>query len=188
MAPPQAWPRKSATSQAAKVAAAAQRRAEALTRQAYSTRLAKMLCCRRALALVLFVPALACRAPAERAEATLSTVEVTAKPDVGASLAADEVGAPLAQPTGIAGVLPDGFPRDVPLPEPSSLVDFTTRAVTLEVQLPESTARARYLARLAAAGFAAESDRLFRHGARRIAVDFAARSGATRITIEILTP
>lgn len=139
----------------------------------------------RALVALACLLALGCgrgaKGPGER---PLETVEVAAQPDAGASLAGDPVEAPRAD-AALAGALPRGFPREVPLPERASVVDFGERSVTLEVPSALGTARADYLGRLAAAGFAAGPDGEFARGERRIGVTFADAAGATRITIEI---
>lgn len=56
----------------------------------------------------------------------LATVEVTAAPDAAYSTADDRVER-RADPNALAGALPDGFPPDVPVYRPSSLVDFSPR-------------------------------------------------------------
>lgn len=116
----------------------------------------------------------------------LETVDVTAKPDAAATLEADGVARPRTDGERVAGVLPADFPREVPLPVPSSLVDFSPRSVTLEVQRARAAARESYLAQLRASGFRAGADGDWQKGERRIRVAFADASGATRITIEIL--
>lgn len=119
--------------------------------------------------------------------APLETVDVTDRPDARADLATDGVARPpAATEQGVAGALPADFPRDVPLPQPSSLVDFAARSVTLEVQQPQSVAREGYLARLRAAGFRVGADGVWQKGARRLRVGFANASGATRVTIELV--
>lgn len=135
--------------------------------------------------LGLLVAAACGRAPARTADAPLETVDVTAKPDAAATLDADRVEAPRADAAGFAGVLPPDFPRDVPLPEPSSLVDFGPKGITVEVQSPVARAKADYSARLRARGFAPAGDGSWTKGSRRLALAFADASGATRITIDV---
>ena len=125
------------------------------------------------------------RAPAERADKPLETIDVTEKPDAEATLETDKVAAPRADALGVAGALPADFPQDVPLPKPSSLVDFTPHGVTLEVQAGRAEAKAAYLALLKARGFAPAGADVWQKGARRIGVAFADAAGATRITVEI---
>jgi hypothetical protein len=145
---------------------------------------------RRALLLALpaLAAGLACAPkPGANPGATpaLDTVEVTAKPDAQASLAGDAVAAPRPEATGVAGVLPPDFPKDVPLPEPSSIVDFVPHGVTLEVQAPRAQAQSDYFARLRARHFASGAGGTWSDGKRTLRVAFADASGATRITIEI---
>jgi hypothetical protein len=129
----------------------------------------------------------ACGNPsAEKREKPLETVDVTDQPDASATLETDTVARPRTDGERVAGVLPADFPRDVPLPVPSSLVDFSPRSVTLEVQRARAAARDGYFAELRAAGFRALADDGWQKGARRLRVTFADASGATRITLEIL--
>ena len=62
--------------------------------------------------------------PAAEKPPELATVEVTAAPDAAYSIADDKVER-RANPNAMAGALPDGFPPDIPVYRPSSLVDFT---------------------------------------------------------------
>jgi len=134
--------------------------------------------------------ALACSPPPEKApsiERRLETVEVAAAPDAEASLEGDRLEPRVASGrAAIAGVLPEGFPSDVPLPRPSSLVDFGPRSVTLEVDGGREGVRSAYLEQLAAAGFVARDGGRWQRANRSLRVDFAARAGATRVTIEIV--
>jgi hypothetical protein len=120
----------------------------------------------------------------------LETVDVAPAIDAAASLEADVVERRLAAPAGgVAGVLPEGFPTDVPLPTPSSLVDFGPgprggESVTLEVASPPAAALAAYEARLRAAGFVDQGDGVWARGPRRVAVAVAPFSGVARLTLE----
>jgi len=124
----------------------------------------------------------------------LATVDVSAPIDAAASLAGDVVErrpAPAGSLPGVAGVLPDGFPRDLPLPTPSSLVDFDTGPhggvrLALDVQAAPAAALAAYEARLRAAGFAPSQGGLWTRGARRIAVGVTPFSGAARVSVELV--
>jgi hypothetical protein len=72
----------------------------------------------------------ACRpeAPSAPPAATpLATVEVGAAPDATADLSRDTVGR-AASSERMAGVLPGGFPADLPIPAGTSIVDFGTLA------------------------------------------------------------
>jgi hypothetical protein len=138
--------------------------------------------------VVLLSPGFAaCRPASEKPRGKpLETVDVTAQPDAAATIETDTVARPHPDTQSVAGALPADFPEDVPLPKPSSLVDFGARSVTFEVQRARAAASADYLKRLGAAGFRAGADGAWQKGARRIRVAFADASGATRITIEIL--
>jgi hypothetical protein len=127
-------------------------------------------------------------APPERGE--LETVDVAPALDAAASIAGDVVERrPVAPEGGVAGVLPEGFPRDVPLPTPSSLVDFGPgprggTSVTLEVAVPPAAALAACEARLRAAGFVAAGDGVWTRGSRRVAVGVEPFAGVARLTLE----
>jgi len=124
----------------------------------------------------------------------LATVDVSAPIDAAASLAGDGVErrpAAVASVPGVAGVLPDGFPRDLPLPTPSSLVDFDTGPhggvrLALDVQAAPAAALAAYEAKLRTAGFAPAGDGLWTRGARRVAVGVTPFSGAARLSVELV--
>jgi hypothetical protein len=130
--------------------------------------------------------------PPRRAPAPLPTVDVSEAPDAHASLENEAVEKRRAEPAGgIAGRLPEGFPRDQPLPTPSSLVDFGRgphggASVTLEVQRPPERALADYESQLAAAGFERGADGLWVRGARRLGVGVAPFAGIARISVEVV--
>jgi hypothetical protein len=127
---------------------------------------------------------------APRAEDGLETVDVAPAPDAAASLEGDVVERrPAAPAHGVAGVLPEGFPRDLPLPAPSSLVDFGPGprggpSVTLEVAASPAAALAAYEARLRASGFVAAGGGVWTRNGRRVAVAVAPFSGVARLTLE----
>jgi len=146
------------------------------------------------LAALALVPACARREDAAPGTGgKLDTVEVTAQPDAGASLENEPVEARRAAPAGgIAGALPENFPRDVPLPTPSSLVDFVAGAgsdpaLTLELQSAPDAARRAYEAQLAAAGFEPGGEGLWTRGARRLRISVTDFAGAARITVRVVT-
>ncbi len=64
--------------------------------------------------------------PAAEKAPELATIEVTAAPDAAYSMADDRIER-RADPNALAGALPDGFPPDIPVFRPSSLVDFSPR-------------------------------------------------------------
>ena len=89
----------------------------------------------------------------------LATVEVSAAPDAAYSIADDKVER-RANPNAIAGALPDGFPTDIPVYLPSSLVDFTSRpeggaVVVFATPASVSTVSAALSQKLRAAGWQA---------------------------------
>jgi hypothetical protein len=65
--------------------------------------------------------------PVAEKASELETVEVSAAPDAAYSMAEDKVER-RASENALAGALPDGFPKDIPIYRPSSLVDFTSKA------------------------------------------------------------
>jgi hypothetical protein len=115
----------------------------------------------------------------------LRTEEVAPAPDAHADLEGDAVARPAPAQPALSGQLPAGFPRDVPLPAPASLVDFDARSVTLEVPTPLAATRASYGRRLAAAGFAPSAGGAWTRGARRLVVAYEAHGDASRVRIEI---
>lgn len=146
----------------------------------------------RLVALVTLVALTGCarERAAPAVEDGLETVDVTPAPDAAASLEGDVVERrPAAPAGGVAGVLPEGFPRDIPLPTPSSLVDFGPgprggTSVTLEVAASPAAALAACEARLRAAGFVAAGDGVWTRGERRVAVAVAPFAGVARLTLE----
>jgi hypothetical protein len=129
-------------------------------------------------------------AETSNAPAPLPTVEVGEAPDAHASLEHEQVERRRAEGA-VAGVLPTGFPDDVPLPQPSSLVDFGRGplggpSVTLELQMPAAAAQRAYEARLAGAGFERQAPGVWRRGRRRIGVGVEPYQGAARVEVEIL--
>lgn len=150
---------------------------------------------RVALALTCVLTAAGCSrggAP-ERAAGELDTVDVSAKPDAQASLAGDVVAQPVGLPAGgIAGALPPDFPREVPLPSPSSLVDFASGAretsVTLAIDLPPEQVSASYRRQLAAAGFREQPDGAFAGAGRSLRFAVSAEHGMSRLTVRVAHP
>lgn len=123
----------------------------------------------------------------------LATVEVTAQPDADASLAADAVATPIGMtPRGVAGALPGDFPREVPLPSPSSLVDFAhrggERSVTVEVDLPAEQVAETYRRQLAASGFRELPDGRWSGHEQIVSFSTATLHDATRLTVRVTAP
>ncbi|MBP1643015.1 MAG: hypothetical protein H6Q03_1684 [Acidobacteria bacterium] len=146
------------------------------------------------IALAAALLAGGCRRASEpeagREPAPLPTVDVSEPPDARASLEHEQVEQRRTE-SAVAGVLPSGFPDDVPLPQPSSLVDFGRGplggpSVTLEVQVSAAAAQRAYEARLAGAGFERQAPGLWRRGRRRIGVGVEPYEGAARVEVEIL--
>ena len=113
---------------------------------------------RMAVAGIALAAPFACAPPAaEKAEpAELPTVEVTAAPDAALSTASDAQERRVT--SAIAGALPDGFPSDLPVMRPSSLVDFAERAeggyvAAFDTTEPPAATRAFLEGRLRSAGF-----------------------------------
>jgi len=117
----------------------------------------------------------------------LETVDVSAAPDATATLENDPVDHPAPSGRGgVAGVLPGDFPRDVPLPQPSSLVDFGKGWIELDVVGTLEGVQTAYLRQLADAGFAVRDGGVWQRGTRRLRVDFRAAGPATRVRLEPL--
>jgi hypothetical protein len=117
----------------------------------------------------------------------LETVDVAPQPDAAASLEGDVVERRPVEPAGgVAGVLPEGFPRDVPVPAPSSLVDVGDRAVTFEIASAPAAAEAAYRRRLTAAGFALGADGAWRRGPRALRFGVEPAHGVARLRLELV--
>lgn len=119
---------------------------------------------------------------------TLETVEVGAAPDAAASLAEEQVERRRRDESGVAGVLPAGFPTDVPLFQPSSLVDFASQpgggiSITLDTRQSYAAVRAAYPQQLAAAGWQAAGEERYRKGERELSVTFADNRPGCRIRL-----
>jgi hypothetical protein len=147
-----------------------------------------------ALVVSLLLLAAGCRRTpepeAERTAPPLATVEVSEQPDAHATLEHEQVEKRRAE-SAVAGVLPSDFPQDVPLPEPSSLVDFGLgplggASVTLELQMPAAAAERSYETRLRGAGFERQAPGVWRRGRRRIGVGVEPLGGAARVEVEVL--
>jgi hypothetical protein len=148
----------------------------------------------RALLLVAWaVAAAGCGGDREPSGDELDTVDVTPPPDAAASLAGDAVARPVGLPAGgVAGALPADFPRQVPLPSPSSLVDFGATAaetsVTLAVDLPPERVTETYRRQLAAAGFRSQPDGSWRSDRHAVRFTVAPFHGAARLTVRVARP
>jgi hypothetical protein len=112
----------------------------------------------RAAVLIVIAAAFACAPPAEKpAEPKeLETVEVTAAPDAALSTAGDAQERRVT--SALAGALPDGFPQDLPVLRPSSLVDFAERAgggyaASFDTPSPPAAVRSTLASRLKGSGW-----------------------------------
>lgn len=136
----------------------------------------------------LIVAVAACRRSEEPPKpGELETVDVAPSPDAEASLEGDVVERrPVAPAGGVAGALPEGFPRDVPVPTPSSLVDVGERTVTFEIASAPAAAEAAYRRRLHAAGFAPDAGGAWRRGPRALRFVVEPIHGVARLRLEIV--
>lgn len=142
----------------------------------------------RRLGCLLLIGAAACGptpAPEPAPAPTLETVEVGAARDATASLAGEPVERRRAEaPAGVAGVLPDGFPADVPLYRPSSLIDFGSEpggriAIVLATADSPSRVAATYPGLLAASGWQSLGGERWSKGGRELTVSWSdARPGS----------
>jgi hypothetical protein len=143
------------------------------------------------IALLVVGSAAGCKGQngSEQGGGELDTVDVIEAPDAHASLDADRIEVPRAEPgDGVAGALPAGFPSEVPLPRPSSLVDFGPRWIALDIDGELEGVRTAYVRQLSSAGFAARDGDRWSRGDLSLRVAWATRGGGTRLTIEIVAP
>lgn len=139
----------------------------------------------------LLLLALACAPAAEPPGAgkpALETEEVTAAPHAALSTAADAVESRSAAPA-LAGALPAGFPREIPVYRPSSLVESGElgggrRFVELESPDPPAVVRAALERRLAAAGWNAEGGGAYRLAELRLQVVVTGQAAGSRLRLE----
>jgi len=135
----------------------------------------------------------ACGGSSRHAEEKLDTVDVTSQPDADASLEGDTIATPVGMASrGVAGALPGDFPRDVPLPSPSSLVDFAhrpgDRSVTLEIDLPPDQVRETYGRQLLSNGYRELSDGSWSGHGRTLRFSIAPLHGVARLTVHVDGP
>ena len=96
--------------------------------------------------------------PSPPAEQPIPTVEVSAAPDARATTTTDAVERRRAEAGGFSGVLPEGFPKEVHILRPASLVDVEPGAggglaITLDRRQAPAEVEPRYAAMLTAAGW-----------------------------------
>ena len=142
-----------------------------------------------ALALAsLLAATLSCRQEPKAAPgpAKLETQEVGAAPDATLSTEGDTV-EHRRPSSSFSGVLPGGFPKDLPVYEPSSLVDFgeDTAGAFVVFQTPDdlARARARYPAAIVGRGWARESGDAFSKAGRRVRVAFEGLHPGAKIRV-----
>ena len=126
--------------------------------------------------------------PAAQKPGELATVEVAAAPDAAYSIADDKVER-RANPNAIAGALPDGFPPDIPVYLPSSLVDFTSRpeggaVVVFATPASVSTVSAALSQKLRAAGWQAASSGAWSKAGRRLRLTVEPTAAGSRFRFE----
>ncbi len=115
------------------------------------------LCSQPHLAVVVLGAAVACGSPEPASVDPGEAVDVSASPVENLTTEFDEV-APQRSEEALSGVLPSGFPADVPVYTPSSLIEFGDgggdRFVLLATETPADAVRATYRATLESAGWA----------------------------------
>ena len=119
--------------------------------------------------------ALGCAPPAEKASAPadLQTVEVTAAPDAALSTASDAQERRVT--SALAGALPDGFPSDLPVVRPASLVDYAEakdggHVAAFDTTEPPAATRSFLEGRLRAAGYREAGGGVWTKPGRRVAL------------------
>lgn len=145
----------------------------------------------RTLCLAALLATSACSpAPPPAAEKApeLPTVEVTAAPDAAYSIADDKVER-RANPNAIAGALPDGFPTDIPIYLPSSLVDFTSRpgggsVVVFATPASASTVSAALSQKLRGSGWQAGSADAWTKAGRNLRLTVQSTAAGSQFRIE----
>ena len=125
--------------------------------------------------------------PAQTSEAPKpATVEVGAAPDATLSTESDRV--ETRHEAAFAGVLPNGFPKDVPTYEPSTLVDFGAGAgwsyVVFQTPQDLGVVRGRYAGALHGRGWASEGATGFVKQKRHLRVAFENAHPGSRIRVE----
>ena len=126
--------------------------------------------------------------PAAERSQELATVEVTAAPDAALSTAEDRIER-RADPNAMAGALPDGFPPDIPVYRPSSLVDFTARPeggyrVAFASPAEASTVRSAMTRKLGAAGWQAGAPGDWTKAGRKLRFTVESSAAGSRFHLE----
>lgn len=142
---------------------------------------------RRLLPLLAALAPVACNSEPPAPPRDLDTVEVTAAPDAALSTADDaQERRPAA--AALAGALPGGFPADVRLPRPASLVDYVaepdgTASATFDSPVSRAAAEGSLASGLAAGGWRNEGGGVWTKSGRRITLAFAERPAGSRFTV-----
>lgn len=141
------------------------------------------------LAVLLAISACSPAPPpaAERAP-ELPTVEVSAAPDAAYSTTGDVVER-RANPNAMAGALPDGFPPDIPVHRPSSLVDFSPRpdggaTVVFATPAPADSVVSALQQKLRAAGWEAGPPGIWTKAGRKLRLSVESTAAGSRFRIE----
>ncbi|MEO8198426.1 MAG: hypothetical protein ABI689_17065 [Thermoanaerobaculia bacterium] len=126
--------------------------------------------------------------PAAEKAPELATVEVTAAPDAAYSMADDRVER-RADPNALAGALPDGFPADIPVYRPSSLVDFTPRpdggaTVVFATPAEVATVSSAMRQRLLASGWQAGTSGNWTKAGRKLRLTVESTAAGARFRVE----
>jgi hypothetical protein len=117
---------------------------------------------------------------------SVDTVDVGAAPDAALSTEKDRV--EQRRQGGFSGVLPGTFPKDLPVYEPSTLVDFGRGAgggyALFQTTDAVGVVSGRYPAQLVARGWERDGADAFRRGNGRVRVTFENARPGTRIRVE----
>lgn len=121
------------------------------------------------------------------APADLQTVDVTAAPDAALSTASDTQERRVT--SALAGALPDGFPADLPVIRPASLVDFAERpeggyAASFDTTEPADATRGFLEGRLRAAGFRDAGGGVWTKPDRRVTLAVQPTGAGSRFTYQ----
>ena len=148
---------------------------------------------RGGLVVMAVATVMACAREEPKGPPPLETVDVAPPPDAAASLANEQVEARTAPANGFSGVLPAGFPADIPMPRPSSLVDVELGEAGRLAVVLASPASPRelgpdYARQLRAAGWQSEGPSLaerWQKGARILRVELVDAKPGSQLRLEL---
>jgi len=154
------------------------------------TRLRWIPLCALVVSLMLSVVACESRglgsSEAETEAVVLESVEVAGPPDSTLSTARDKLAPKIGAP-GVAGALPGGFPKDLPLYQPSSVVDFGdaggTHYVSFRASDPPQVVRVALLAEWEQAGWKSAGGGSYRRGGEQIRLEISGSGGGSDLRI-----